>query len=359
MRLTWEGRSITEASLSGENSFSLLRLLSALAVLFDHSFLLLDRSGQIYPVPRYTDASAVGVWSFFFISGFLVTRSWSMRKSAFSFLASRSLRILPALWLVLLATVFVLGPGASGLPAEQYFSDAGTWAYLQHNAFLRLELTLPGVFTAGGTDRAVNQSLWTLPYEIQMYILVCLLGWLVAAPNRFARVGWRRILGECGLILAFAWLFGNPKQSWFLPAIADSLTLPLFASFAAGAAAHLLRDRIPLRLDLALLLAAYLVFMPATNTSRIAFLCGWWYLLLVLALFPFRSLLRCSRVLDRHDLSYGIYMSGFPIQQLLIAYVTQDPWSLFAWSLLFSAAWAAVSWHAVERPCLDLKRYLR
>ncbi len=359
MKTLFASHWISEARLSGENSFSLLRLLSALAVLFDHSFLLLDKSGQIYPVPRYTDAAAVGVWSFFFISGFLVTRSWSTRQSVVNFLACRSLRIFPALWLTLFFTVFVLGPSMTTLEAGQFFSRPETWTYLLHNSLIQLELTLPGVFSAGQVNGAVNQNLWTLPYEIQMYILVCLLGWLLALPQKLALSAWRQSVYDATLILACAWLLGNPKQGLFLPVVMDMLTLPMLASFAAGAAAFLLRDRIPLRLDLAILLLLYLATMPATNTSRVAFLCGWWYLLLVFAFYPFPRLLRWSKTLDRNDFSYGIYLSAFPIQQVLIAYGAREPWSLFAVSLACSVAWAAASWHFVEKPCLDLKRHLR
>ena len=359
MKTLFASHRISEASLSRENNFSLLRLLSALAVLFDHSFLLLDKSSQIYPVPRYTDASAVGVWSFFFISGFLVTRSWSVRHSVVDFLASRSLRIFPALWLTLFFTVFILGPSVTALEVGTFFSRPETWGYLLHNFFLQLELNLPGVFSAGQVEGAVNQSLWTLPYEIQMYILVCLLGWLLALPEKIALSAWRRCCYDAALILAFAWLLGNPKQGLFLPLVVDMLTLPFFASFAAGATAYLLRNRIPLRLDLAVLLLLYLATMPATATSRVAFLCGWWYLLLVFAFYPFPLLLRWSKTLDRNDFSYGMYLSGFPIQKLLIAYVTREPWILFGCSFACSVVWAAASWHGVEKPCLALKRYLK
>ena len=355
MRKLFVNRWISEAGVAGDNNFSMLRLFSALAVLFDHSFLLLDRSSQIYPVPRYTDASAVGVWSFFFISGFLVTRSWAVRQSVGNFLASRALRIFPGLWLTLLVTVFVIGPLMTTLAPSVFFSMPDTWAYLRHNFVLQVEMKLPGVFSG----RDVNGPLWTLPIEIQMYILICLLGWLISLSQKVAMSAWRQCIYDVVLIFGVASLIGNPKQGMFLPAVMDVLTLPLLASFAAGAIAYLLRDRIPLRLDLCLLLIVYMATMPATGVSRIAFLCCWWYLLLMLAFYPFPMLLRYSKKLSGHDFSYGIYLSGFPIQQALIAYGTRDPWHLLGLSLVCSLAWAAASWHYVEKPCLGFKRYLR
>jgi len=355
MKKLFANHSIPEACLSTDNSFLLLRLLSAIAVLFDHSFLLLEKSSQIYPVPRYIDASALGVWSFFFISGFLVTRSWFTRKSVVLFTASRFLRILPALWLTLFVTVFVLGPSMTTLRLNDYLSQSETWTYLWHNLFLRVEMTLPHVFS-GGT---VNGSLWTLPYEFQLYVLVCLLGWLVTLSHKVAMSNWRQCAYELLVLLAIAWLFAIPKQGLFLPVVLDLFTLPLFASFGAGAVAYFLRDRISLRLDLALILLIYMSTMPTTSVSRIAFLCGWWYLLLILAFYPFPQLLRCSRALKNRDFSYGIYLSAFPIQQIFIHQGTRDPWHLFGLSLACSIAWAAASWHYVEKPCIGLKQYFK
>lgn len=355
MKKLFASYSISETVVSTENNFLLLRLVSAIAVLFDHSFLLLDKSSQIYPVPRYLDASALGVWSFFFISGFLVTRSWFMRKSLFLFTASRFLRILPALWLTLLVTVFVLGPSMTTLSLNDYLTRPETWNYLWHNSFLQVEKTLPQVFSG----RDVNGSLWTLPYEFQLYVLVGLLGWLVALSNKVALSNWRQCGYELLALLAIAWLFANPKQGLFLPVVLDYLTLPLFASFAAGAVAYFLKDRIPLRLDLALILLIYLSTMPTTGVSRTAFLCGWWYLLLIFAFYPFPHLLRCTRALKDRDLSYGIYLSAFPIQEIFIHQGTRDPWHLLGLSLACSIAWAAASWHCVEKPCIGLKRYFK
>jgi peptidoglycan/LPS O-acetylase OafA/YrhL len=59
--------------------------------------------------------------------------------------------------------------------------------------------------------------------------------------------------------------------------------------------------------------------------------------------------------LHRHDYSYGTYLYGFPLQQSLIAAGIADPWLLFATAAGLTLGCAALSWHAVERPCLALK----
>ena len=73
------GFRIDDQALRGPNNFHLIRLGAALLVVFAHSFHLLLRAGD-EPVGQWfiwLDASLLGVTTFFFISGFLIARSWA------------------------------------------------------------------------------------------------------------------------------------------------------------------------------------------------------------------------------------------------------------------------------------------
>ena len=169
---------IDDTALAGRNHFHLLRLAAALLVLFAHCFHLLDRAGD-EPIGRWflrLDASLLGVTMFFFISGFLVARSWDTRGNLPEFLVARALRIAPALWLALGVTVFVLGPLFTTLPLPAYFSDPATWKYLALNAVLRTQYLLPGVFESNPLP-GVNGSLWTIPLEVTLYLILGVVGW--------------------------------------------------------------------------------------------------------------------------------------------------------------------------------------
>jgi hypothetical protein len=56
------------------------------------------------------------------------------------------------------------------------------------------------------------------------------------------------------------------------------------------------------------------------------------------------------------DISYGMYLFGWPTEQLVKQYTqTDSPWLLMVISILFAAMLAAVSCHLIEQPALRLK----
>jgi peptidoglycan/LPS O-acetylase OafA/YrhL len=62
-------------------------------------------------------------------------------------------------------------------------------------------------------------------------------------------------------------------------------------------------------------------------------------------------------VLHRGDYSYGIYLYGFPIQQMAFALLPGDksPMNNFVASFPFIIGFAMFSWHCIEKPILKLR----
>lgn len=165
-----------------DNNLNLVRITAALAVLVTHSFAL-TLGPNAEPLRQHlgTTLGTMAVDVFFVASGFLVTFSLAKRQSVLEFVLARALRILPALFVMLLLSVAVLGPAFTALPLADYFADRRVATYLIKGATLvtGIEFELPGVFLRNPYPAVVNGSLWTLPWEVAMYGLL-LLAWIGA-----------------------------------------------------------------------------------------------------------------------------------------------------------------------------------
>ncbi len=341
------GRPLAAAIASGDDNFHLLRLLAASLVVFGHSWATaFNPAHDTDPIGQRTGlfTGTVAVDMFFWISGFLVTMSYARRQSAKDFMAARLLRIFPALIVCVLASTLVLGPLTTTLSGSDYFAAPATWDYLSHN--LRLDdirWTLPGVFAGNPKAGIVNGCLWTLPGEIRMYEFVLILG--VLGFLRDATGFW------CGLLLLAAVVSGWPDTAW--------LQLDEYrefaAFFAAGAACWFHRERIPVSTALLIALAALAVVFADSAAYPVLLRVAIGYATLWLAYGA--RLPKLDRI---GDYSYGIYLYGFPMQQLVAAWFPAlGPWTSLVLSLPLSLACAVVSWHGVEKPAQALRRFVR
>ena len=89
-------------------NFDLLRLIAAGSVIFSHAFVVLDGGDKAEPLARLLGPGNIlgryGVYTFFVISGYLITASF-LRSPLTEYLLKRSLRILPGLIVCTLVTV--------------------------------------------------------------------------------------------------------------------------------------------------------------------------------------------------------------------------------------------------------------
>jgi len=331
------------------NNFDLLRFVAATMVLVDHSFPLTGRPGIPGPF-GYETWGGFAVAVFFVISGFLVAASWERGPRLPAFAAKRALRIVPAYAVVVAFAALVLGPVVTDLPLGQYFRHAQTWAYFRNLTFVQIHFSLPGVFVANPFPYAVNGSIWTLPIEVTMYIVLALLGRL----GLMTRVAVTLLVAA----LAIGWFVGGAAlwtaRPLFLEVLPAAYTVHLALWFFAGSALWVWRDRVRYRSDVAVVLLALLWFTRGTPASMLLFHAALPYLVFWVAQLRIAAMNRFGRF---GDFSYGIYLYAFPVQQTLSFY-GGAVWPHFGYtaaSFVVTLALAALSWHTVEHPALKLK----
>jgi peptidoglycan/LPS O-acetylase OafA/YrhL len=159
------------------NNLDFLRLGAALLVIIGHQYVLFG-----FDPPALLDAG-IDTWGlriFFVISGWLISQSWDRDRHLIRFTLRRGLRIIPALVVLILLTVFIFGPVLTKNSLASYLDNPRTYEYLK-NCALYIVYYLPGVFETNPLKYAVNGSLWSLPSEVAMYCTVALIGSFLSA----------------------------------------------------------------------------------------------------------------------------------------------------------------------------------
>ncbi|WP_404290587.1 acyltransferase family protein [Microvirga sp. RSM25] len=332
-----------------DNNFDFLRVTAALLVIYGHSQALL---GIPYSRLWGTPISAMGVVIFFALSGYLVTESWQRDPRLRHFFLKRSLRIFPGLIVCVIATACLLGPSVTRLSLSDYFSNPHFARYFT-NIVLWTRYNLPAVFENNVYKHAVNGSLWSLPAEFFCYIAVGAMG-----------LGHRRLhpvvvsaaaLAVCltGGYLMLA--YHGPQIVFYATDVAQATSVMPF--FMVGAVYCALKDRIPFRLDLALVLAFSLFAIEGLGLGLALLALSWVVIPYMVLAFGTQSTPVLRRFGRFGDLSYGLYLYSFPIQQLLV-YVNKTaitPGSLTISTTLLAGTCAFASWHLIEKNALRLK----
>ena len=335
-----------------QNNITVLRLAAALTVLITHCWPLALGDGALDPAsaaivkvsPFAQPLAGLAVNIFFVLSGFLITKSMMAGRDLVRYGVSRALRIYPALLVNILLTAFIAGPLLTTMPLQEYFQSNLLWKYVENNLPMwNAVYHLPGVYTDHPHD-AVNGSLWTLPLEIRCYVAVGVLFAFGALSSR-ARFN---ILFASALALEALW----PNNPLFPDQLASAVNI---LYFGLGAAFYVNRDALPQSLWIgpAMLVAAQAPFMPLSDFLAAL---GLSHLVLWLALSTPRAPFNEDRF---GDVSYGVYIYAFPIQQAVLHAAPElSPLALAALATPLTLAAGALSWRWVEKRALAQKKAL-
>jgi peptidoglycan/LPS O-acetylase OafA/YrhL len=220
----------------------------------------------------------------------------------------------------------------------------------------------PGFLRSFGFG-SYNGALWTIPIELQFYVMYPILAWFVSKSGR----------PVAGLVAAFVVFMGagvlariyapsimlvwGQADESFVEKFLRYNFIPYFFLFITGALAYRLRlwDSRLLRGKALIWAGAVFIFWayaPVTPWSQII-----WFLLLggfaISAAYTFTGL---KDLLRGQDISYGVYIYHGLILNIMIEFDYKLRLVYVIGVIAISYTAGFLSWRTIEKPCLRLKR---
>jgi len=338
-------------------NFDVLRLVAALSVVFSHSFLIATGSEVTEPLHFTGNVTGVyGVFVFFILSGFLVTESAKRTTSLCQFARKRFLRIAPALVVSTVLVAYVLCPPFDTNGVLAFVSDVSVFNRVVdlvtlHTTSFYFENVVfyPKLHEADYLPGIANGVLWTIRLEVAGY---CLIGLMAAAGFFAAQRQYMMMAAVVSAALLAILLLPITSIQWLAEFF---FVLP---SLCCGILMNWLVQRHRPNGWIALACVAGLV--PAVVFGHLPLLFPFLiaYPLIWLGAATFNPL---PTFYNGTDISYGVYLYGWPITQLIRHFVGPDlsGYELAALSIPATVIVGWLSWLVVEKPALRFRSVSR
>lgn len=287
------------------NNLNLVKFIAALFVIISHAYPLCkgaEYNDILSDLSRNSIAfGSLAVAIFFMSSGFFVTKSLLKSKDSKKYLHNRFIRIFPPLWFTLLVCILVCGLFFSTYNLGKYFLSIDFLKYCLNFILIPIH-NLPGVFMNNIYPGVVNGPLWTLPIEFVCY-LVLLLAYKLNLVNK-------KSYKYVALLVIVAFVGIN-----LIPLSIKGYIQPCFLFFW-GSFYWIYRDKITMNNTYFLISLVAFVLLIVLGYGQVASFLFVPYLTLYIAF----CLPQCNnRLASLGNLSYDIYLCGWPIQQMVIS----------------------------------------
>lgn len=300
--------------ISKSGNIDFVKYIAAIMVIVGHSFVLASKNLSAIAsfLKNHIAFGPIGVAIFFFLSGFLVTRSMIQKKTAREYFRVRVYKIIPPLFVVILVTAFVLGPCVTTLPIKEYFSTSGTYKYLLNIVLIRQHF-LPGVFEDNPYPRAVNGSVWTLLFEFLCYIAT-----YVAYKLKLLRKG-AILIPIPAVIIGVIVLFAVASKFRISYGYLSTIVRPCICYYMGMILFFYYEYLINSKIFTVSVVLSFIGILTHSSDVFLIFVIP----ILLLNIGWGLSVSVKPRLANLGKYSYGIYLVAFPIQQLLV-YIWED-----------------------------------
>lgn len=320
------------------NSFDLIRHFAAFLVLFSHHFAL---SGLTEPIFLHWDTFGfVAVVIFFAISGYFMPRSFTHSGNFVVFMAKRCRRIFPGLIVCSFLMVYLIGTLFTSEPVFHYlFSLSTLKTSIMYIAFS--SRPIPGVFSDFFCKGVINGSLWTLPVEFASYVII---GIVLSYMN-----SWKSVLPLLLLCIVITLVLTKTGKNYGFYSIPLNYLALFGIAFTGGALMSMTQNHwYEKRAYLAIAAVVVLIVSQGRLEMQVLGTLSLAALTIIVGV-SFQDKL----INGKFDISYGIYIYAFPIQQLVINLLTPHFGLSMVIALAITLCVAFLSYRFVEKPFLN------
>ncbi|MBM7051392.1 acyltransferase [Rothia sp. ZJ1223] len=340
MMINQSSPTINDAILRGKNSLNFLRFILASFVIIGHAYPL---TGNLDSKIEFISGMAVDL--FFCASGFLILAS-AQRGGALSYLWRRFLRIFPGYWVSMLMILIFFVPVHLFFVDDARLSESSAVSYVLNNFDLyKLQWGIEGTL-GGNPNTAWNGSAWTLWYEFVAYLCLIPVAFIPFVKKYQKTLITVLFLGSLFMRPVLEHVDATTNMYWHFARLAPM--------FLAGSLFYVWGDKIKIN-QLAVWGCVFITFIIAAFDLK-----GYLYGFEILYIYALLGLASVIKVYwgYRNDLSYGVYIYAFPVQQVLISFGSEQLHVVINMLLTFilTLPFAYLSWRFIEKPALGLKR---
>lgn len=288
------------------NNFNLIRMVAAYLVILSHATAIQGRGTDIVVrLTGRTHSGQMAVFIFTFLSGIFITKS-ILNYDSWTFFKKRFFRIYSEL-ILCLVVILILGGVFTTLSQLDYWTNAQTWKYFIANVLeITNEHVLPGVFE-GHPSQGMNGVLWYITFEIRVYLVWILIKTLGLFDEK--------IKANIALLILLVWVIARPET---MPLLGNESSLygmvdfPQYTiTFILGALFYLNISEVELQWGHALFMIIVMAIFRHSSVATWVWATGY----IIIALIAGTN----ERILSIKvkDLSYGIFLYGWPTGQLV------------------------------------------